>query len=186
MSLHRVLSRGLALRCQLRRSSARCVSSTSRLTASEAMPLAQPDDAPNKVYADKISKIVEDISQLNLLEVADLNELLKKRLNISDTPVMMGGAAPAAAPVAAAAEEEEEAEPVHVQTSFTIKMEKYDAGKKVALIKEIKNQVEGMNLVQAKKFVESCPAVVKADIGKDEAEKLKKALEAVGAECKIE
>ena len=56
----------------------------------------------------------------------------------------------------------------------------------VALIKEIKNQVEGMNLVQAKKFVESCPAVVKTDIGKDEAESLKKALEAVGAECTVE
>ena len=56
----------------------------------------------------------------------------------------------------------------------------------MALIKEIKNQVEGMNLVQAKKFVESCPAVVKADIGKDEAESLKKALEAVGATCTIE
>ena len=43
-----------------------------------------------------------------------------------------------------------------------------------------------MNLVQAKKFVESCPAVVKTDIGKDEAESLKKALEAVGAECTVE
>jgi len=43
-----------------------------------------------------------------------------------------------------------------------------------------------MNLVQAKKFVESCPAVVKADLAKDEAENLKKALEGAGAECEIE
>ena len=59
------------------------------------MPLAQPADTPNKVYPEKISSIVDQISALNLLEVADLNELLKKRLNISDAPVMMAGAAAA-------------------------------------------------------------------------------------------
>jgi len=56
----------------------------------------------------------------------------------------------------------------------------------VTLIKEIKNLVEGMNLVQAKKFVESCPTVVKGDLSKDEAEKLKEALTAAGGTCKIE
>jgi len=149
------------------------------------VPLAQPDNSPDKAYPPKISSIVDQISQLNLLEVADLNELLKKRLNISDAPVMMAGAGPAA-PAAAAPEEEEDNTPVAIQTAFTVKIEAFDTGKKVALIKEIKNQVEGMNLVQAKKFVESCPAVVKSDIGKDEAESLKKALEAVGATCIME
>ena len=97
---------------------------------------------------------------------------------------MGGTAAPAAAP--AAAEEEEEPEPaVAVQTSFTLKIEKYDESKKVALIKELKSQMEGMNLVQAKKFVESCPAVLKSDIAKEEAEKLKTALEGAGATCTI-
>ena len=65
-------------------------------------------------------------------------------------------------------------------------MEAFSADKKVALIKEIKNNVEGMNLVQAKKFVESAPAVVKTDLSKDEADKLKAALELVGGTCKIE
>ena len=51
-----------------------------------------------QVYQEKIVKIVDEISSLNLLEVADLNSLLKARLNISDAPVMMAGAAPAAAP----------------------------------------------------------------------------------------
>ena len=129
--------------------------------------------------------IVDSIAELNLLEVSDLNALLKERLNISDAPVMMAsGGAPAAA--AAPEEDEEPAEPVAVQTSFTVKLNAFDAAKKVALIKELKGQVEGMNLVQAKKFVESAPAVVKADIAKDEAEALKKALEAAGAECEIE
>ena len=48
------------------------------------------------MFPEKIVRLVDDISQLNLLEVADLNSLLKTRLNISDAPVMMAGA-PAAA-----------------------------------------------------------------------------------------
>ena len=56
----------------------------------------------------------------------------------------------------------------------------------MAVIKQIKALVEGMNLVQAKKFVESAPATVKTDIAKDEAEKIKEALAAVGAEAEIE
>ena len=57
-------------------------------------PLAAPtpDDA-DKVYSAKVEGIVADISKLTLLEVADLNALLKKTLNISDAPVMAMGAA---------------------------------------------------------------------------------------------
>ena len=50
------------------------------------------------MFPDKIVRLVDDISQLNLLEVADLNTLLKSRLNISDAPVMMSGAVAAALP----------------------------------------------------------------------------------------
>jgi large subunit ribosomal protein L7/L12 len=149
-------------------------------SSNQAMPLPSLE----KVYSEKITKIVDDISTLNLLEVADLNALLKARLNISDAPVMMAGAA--SAPVAKVEEEEEAAAPVAVQTSFTVKLTKFDPAKKVAIIKEIKSLVEGMNLVQAKKFVESAPAVVRADVAKDEAEKVKEALIAVGGECEIE
>merc|ERR1719213_1622151 len=98
----------------------------------------------------------------------------------------MAGSVAGSAPSAAPAQEEEEPEVVAVQTSFTLQLESFDAGKKVALIKEIKSNVEGMNLVQAKKFVESAPAVVKADLAKDEAEKMKKSLSALGGECEIE
>lgn len=65
-------------------------------------------------------------------------------------------------------------------------MTKYDDKQKVALIKEIKNIFEGMNLVQAKKFVESVPALVKEDLSKDEAEKLKETLTKIGAVIEIE
>lgn len=90
-----------------------------------------------------------------------------------------------------------------MQTSFTLKLTQFNESKKIALIKEIKNLVEGMNLVQvsfvpmflyivatmfffqAKKFVESLPAVVRADIPKEEAEKLKESITAAGGICEI-
>nr|CAG4641418.1 EOG090X0O3H [Eulimnadia texana] len=132
---------------------------------------------------EKLQRIVNDISSLTLIEVAELNKLLKTTLNIPDAPVMAYGAP---APVAKQEEEDEaEAAPVKVQTSFTLKLVKFDDAKKIGLIKEIKNLIEGMNLVQAKKFVESVPTVVKADIGKDEAEKLKDAITAAGGICEI-
>ncbi|CAG7706157.1 unnamed protein product [Allacma fusca] len=158
---------------------------------------SKPQDSPisvstplgqDKVYDPKLARIVDEISKLTLLEVADLNELLKKTLNIPDTP-MMGpmamGAFNLGAAAAPAAEEEEVAAPKKVQTSFTLKLMKFDDTKKVPLIKEVKNLLEGMNLVQAKKFVESSPTIIKADIDKEEAEKLKAAFEAVGATCEI-
>merc|ERR1712126_418918 len=121
-------------------------------------------------------------SQLTLIEVAELNKLLKTALNIPDAPMMAYGAAPAAP----AKEEEAEEEPkAKVQTSFTLKLTQFNESKKIALIKEIKNLVEGMNLVQAKKFVESLPAVVRADIPKEEAEKLKESITAAGGICEI-
>ncbi|XP_076366176.1 mitochondrial ribosomal protein L12 [Tachypleus tridentatus] len=139
-----------------------------------------------KIYPVKIQKIVEDIGKLTLIEVADLNRLLKQTLNIQDAPLVAMGAMPVGGVTAASVEEEEEGTPKTVQTSFKVKLMKFDDSKKIALIKEIKNVIEGMNLVQAKKFVESAPIVVKGDVPKDEAEKLKEALEAVGGTCEIE
>lgn len=149
-----------------------------------AEPLTVPTpDGEIETFSPKIEKLVSEISHLTLIEVADLTKALKQRLNLPDAPVMAMGALPQGA--AAAAEEEEEAAPKQVQTSFTVKLLKFDEKQKVPIIKEIKNLIEGMNLVQAKKFVESAPVVVKADVGKDEAEKLKEALSKVGGELEI-
>ena len=154
-------------------------------TSPDKLEIPPSSNESTTTFSPKITEIVDKISELNLLEVADLNQCLKQRLNISDAPVMMGGGV-AAAPPPKEEEEEETAAPIAVQTSFTIKLMEFDAAKKVGLIKELKSQIEGMNLVQAKKFVESAPAVIKADIAKPEAEKLKEVLEAVGATCEIE
>lgn len=151
-------------------------------TAPDVIPPPHAEGQP-KIYTPKIEKIVTDISQLSLLEVADLNELLKKTLNIQDAPMMAMGAMAAPAPKE---EEEEEVAPRQEKMAFAVKVTKFEDGKKVQLIKAIKSLIPNMNLVQAKKFVESCPQVVKADIPKDEAEKMKEELVAVGASVEIE
>lgn len=141
-----------------------------------------PPSTEERSASPKIEKLCTEISQLNLLEVSELSTLLKKRLNLPDAPAFPVGGFAAPAP----ADDEEEAAPQKVKSAFTVKLTKFDEKQKVALIKEIKNLVEGMNLVQAKKFVESAPTVVKADISKDEAEKLKEAIEKVGGSVEIE
>lgn len=132
----------------------------------------------------KLDSIVNNIAGLNLLEVAELSTLLKQKLNLPETAFAPQFAAGPAR--AAAADDEEEAAPKKVQTSFKVKLVKFDEKQKVALIKEVKNLLEGMNLVQAKKFVESAPTIVKEDIPKEEAEKLKDALAKAGAVIEIE
>ena len=89
-------------------------------------------------------------------------------------------------PAAAAEEEEEEAAPAAVQTEFNVKLVKFDAKSKIKIIKELKTSIEGLNLVQAKKMAESAPVDIKQQVGKDEAEELKKKFEALGCEIKVE
>jgi large subunit ribosomal protein L7/L12 len=153
-----------------------------RFYTADIMPSATLE-GEQKTYAPKIQQLVKDISQLTLIEVADLNELLKKTLKISDAPMMAMGAMSAAKPK----EEDEEAPKVKQEkVNFTVRITKFEDSKKIALVKEIKTMVEGLNLVQAKKFVESVPQTVRADIPKEEAEKLKASLEAVGATVVLE
>lgn len=124
-----------------------------------------------------IKDIVDRISNLKFYEVAILNDTLKRQLKIPDLQV--------ATPTKAAFNEEE-ATKAAVKTSFTVKLVKFDDTKKVALIKEIKKLIEGINLVEAKRFVEECPKVIKGNLSKDEAEALQKQLEAAGGSVKLE
>ncbi|XP_060798486.1 39S ribosomal protein L12, mitochondrial [Neoarius graeffei] len=150
---------------------------------SDALVTPPLDGAP-KQYSPKIQQLVNDIASLTLLEVSDLNELLKKTLNIQDVGMMPMAAAPtaAAAPVA-----EEDVVPAKKEkTHFTVKLTELKAEDKVKLIKEVKNCIQGLNLVQAKKLVESLPQEIRANVSKDEAEKLKAALEAAGGTVVLE
>ncbi|XP_034567991.1 39S ribosomal protein L12, mitochondrial [Notolabrus celidotus] len=155
---------------------------TSPVSHSDAIASPPLDGAP-KQYSPKIQQLVSDIASLTLLEVSDLNELLKKTLNIQDVGMMPMGAA---AMPAAQATEEEVAPVKKEKTHFTVKLTELKAAEKVKLIKEVKNCIQGLNLVQAKKLVESLPQEIRANVSKEEAEKLKAALEAAGGTVALE
>lgn len=131
----------------------------------------------------KISQIVDQISKLTILETSALVTELKTRLNIPDIAMpAAGAAAPAAAAPAAA---EEPAEPVEEKTIFNIKLESFDAKSKPKIIKEVKNLI-GLSLVEAKKFVEAAPKILKENVTKDDAEKIKQTIEGVGGKITLE
>ncbi|KAL2264097.1 hypothetical protein VTK26DRAFT_2299 [Humicola hyalothermophila] len=128
----------------------------------------------------KISAIVDQISQLTLLETADLVSTLKSRLNIPDLPVGGFAAAPVAAPAAAPEEPEDAAPAAAEKTLFSVKLQSFDAGAKPKVIKEVKNLL-GLSLVDSKKFVESAPKMMKESVPKEEAEKIVATMKELGA-----
>ncbi|KAI8828126.1 ribosomal protein L7/L12 C-terminal domain-containing protein [Chytridium lagenaria] len=141
---------------------------------------------PDAPVDPKIAEIVEKIAGLSLLETAGLVQALKVKLNITEVAVqaVAAPAASAAAPAAEAAAPVEEKAPE--KSAFKVKLEKFDAAAKAKIIREIKNLIPGSNLVEAKKFVESVPKVIKENVPKDEAEKMKTLLEGLGATIVLE
>jgi len=131
----------------------------------------------------KIASIVDQISGLTLLQTAELVSSLKTRLNIPDAALQSFAAAPAAAPAAAAEEPEEEI--VQEKTMFNVKLESFEAGSKPKIIKEVKSLL-GLSLVDSKKFVESAPKIVKEGLSKEDAEKIQKTLQDLGAKVVLE
>ncbi|KAK4546638.1 hypothetical protein LTR36_001855 [Oleoguttula mirabilis] len=132
----------------------------------------------------KIATIVDQISQLTLLETADLVSTLKSRLNIPDMP--MGGFGGPAQAAAAPAEEPEEAAPAKEEkTLFNLKLESFEPTAKPKIIKEIKSML-GLSLVDSKKFVESAPKLMKEGVPKEEAEKIIETLKGLGGVVKME
>ncbi|KAI2471675.1 ClpS-like protein [Annulohypoxylon bovei var. microspora] len=126
----------------------------------------------------KISGIVDQISQLTLLETADLVSSLKSRLNIPDLPV--GGFAAAPAAPAAAEEADEPAPAAQEKTLFSVKLQSFEPTAKAKVIKEVKGLL-GLSLVDSKKFVESAPKMMKDAVPKEEAEKIVATMKALGA-----
>ena len=121
----------------------------------------------------KIEKLVEDLSGLTVLEAAELSKLLEDKWGVSAAAPMMAAAAPAAAAAAPAVE----------KTEFTVML--MEAGdKKINVIKEVR-AITGLGLKEAKDLVEGAPKEVKADVGKDEAAKIKKQLEDAGAKVEL-
>jgi len=97
-------------------------------------------------------------------------------------PTSTSAQAAAPAPAADAPTEEKPKE----KTIFSVKLESFDAGAKAKIIREVKAMVPNLNLVEAKKFVESVPKVLKENASKEDAEKMKATFEALGAKVILE
>ncbi len=121
-----------------------------------------------------LDKIVEDLSQLTVLEAADLAKLLEDKWGVSAAAPMAMVAMPGAG--GDVAEVEEQTEFAVILTSF--------GEKKINVIKEVR-AITSLGLKEAKELVESVPKEVKSDIQKDEADKLKEQLEGAGATVEI-
>lgn len=106
-------------------------------------------------------------------------------VNLPDAPMVSYCAGPAAPAAAPAKEEKQVAAPVIIQTAFKVKLVSFDEGKKIALIKAIKAQCEGVNLVEAKKILETLPSYIKEDVSRDQAEALKDTFEKIGAVIEV-
>ena len=122
-----------------------------------------------------LSKIVDELSSLTVLEAAELAKLLEDKWGVSAAAAVAVAAAPGAGGGAAAAVEE--------KTEFTVVLAA--AGdKKIEVIKEVR-ALTGLGLKEAKDLVEGAPKPVKEGVPKDEAEKVKAQLEKAGAKVEL-
>jgi large subunit ribosomal protein L7/L12 len=120
-----------------------------------------------------LEKIVDELSSLTVLEAADLAKLLEAKWGVSATAAVAVAAGPAAAAAA----------PVEEKTEFTVVLTA--AGdKKIEVIKEVR-AITALGLKEAKDLVEGAPKNVKEGVGKEEAEKIKAALEKAGAKVEL-
>ena len=122
---------------------------------------------------EKTTKILDEIKELTILELADLVKALEEEFGVSAAPVAVAAAPGAAAPGGAAEE----------KTEFDVELTSFGA-KKLDVIKVVR-EVTGLGLKEAKELVEGAPKTLKEGVSKDEAESLKKPLEEAGATVTI-
>ena len=122
-----------------------------------------------------LEKIVDELSGLTVLEAAELAKLLEEKWGVSAAAAVAVAAAPAGASAAAA--------PVEEKTEFTVVLAAI-GDKKIEVIKEVR-AITALGLKEAKDLVEGAPKPIKEGIGKEEAEKIKAALEKVGAKVEL-
>jgi large subunit ribosomal protein L7/L12 len=120
-----------------------------------------------------IATIKEQLGKLTVLEAAELVKQLEEEWGVS--AAAPAAAAGAAAPAAAAAEE---------KTEFDVSLTEAGSNK-IAAIKEVRAVVPGLGLADAKKLVESAPQPLKEGATKEEAEEIKKKMEAAGSKVEI-
>ena len=121
-----------------------------------------------------IAKLVDQLSELTVLEAADLAKALEEKWGVSAAAAV--AAAPAAGGGAAAPAAEEKTEFDVILTG--------DGGKKINVIKEVR-AITGLGLGEAKALVEAAPKPIKEGVNKDEAEKIKKQIEEAGGTVEL-
>lgn len=126
--------------------------------------------------ASDLKSIVDQLSGLTVLEAAELVKQLETTWGVSAAaPVAVAAAAPAGGAAAPAAE---------AKTAFDVIL-KESGSNKINVIKEVRAAVAGLGLAEAKALVEGAPKTVKEGVTKEEAEEIKKKLEAAGAKVEI-
>jgi large subunit ribosomal protein L7/L12 len=121
-------------------------------------------------------KMVEQLSGLTVLEIAGLVKQLEEKWGVSAAAPVAAAAAPAAGGAAAPAAEE--------KTTFEVILKEM-GGNKIGVIKEVRSAVPGLGLAEAKALVEGAPKTIKEGVTKQEAEEIKKKIEAAGAKVEI-
>jgi large subunit ribosomal protein L7/L12 len=124
-----------------------------------------------------LEKIVDELSSLTVLEAAELAKLLEAKWGVSAAAAVAVAASPAGGAGTAAAA------PVEEKTEFTVVLAAV-GDKKIEVIKEVR-AITALGLKEAKDLVEAAPKPVKEGVGKEEAEKIKAALEKVGAKVEL-
>jgi large subunit ribosomal protein L7/L12 len=123
---------------------------------------------------DKLQKIIADVEQLSVLELAELVKAMEEKFGVSAAAPAMMMAAPAAGAGAPAAEE---------KTEFNVELT--DAGaNKINVIKVVK-EITGLGLADAKALVDGAPKVVKEGVKKEDAEAMKKKIEEAGGKVTL-
>ena len=122
-------------------------------------------------------KLVEQLSGLSVLEIAGLVKQLEEKWGVSAAAPVAMAAGPAAAGAAAAPAAEE-------KTTFDVILKEMGSNK-IAVIKEVRGAVPGLGLAEAKALVEGAPKTIKEGVTKEEADEIKKKIEAAGAKVEI-
>tara|TARA_B100000242_G_C42975482_1_gene452753 strand:+ start:611 stop:985 length:375 start_codon:yes stop_codon:yes gene_type:complete len=120
-----------------------------------------------------LNKIVEDLSSLTVLEAAELSKMLEDKWGVSAAAPVVAAAAPAAGGEA----------PAEEKTEFDVELTEAGSNK-IAVIKEVRT-ITGLGLKEAKDLVEGAPKPLKQGVKKEDAEAMKKSLEAAGAKVEL-
>ena len=148
-------------------------------------------ESTKQAPSEKVAAIVDELSGLTLLEVMDLTEVLRQKMDVKEMPIMavmmpgmgfggaMKGAGKGGAGGPGKGEEQEE------KLVFDVKLEGFDAAAKIKVIKEVRGFTD-LGLKEAKDLVEKAPTLLKKGVTKEEAEKIIQKMKEVGAKVSME